>query len=270
MKKYDNVDFTSLYPYINKMGIYPIGHPEIIGSDFKNISEYFGIAKVTILPPRDLHLPILPVRAHNKLMFVLCISCTENMSHSCNCMDEDRALTGCWTTLKIEKALSLNYKLLKIHEVYHFTETSQYEPHTKSGGIFTDYVNTFLRLKQQASDVPSHVNTDKQLDEYISYYEEKEGITLHKHDIVENKGLRQISKLMLNSLWGKTSQNILPQSTIIDSGVDFLNIMFDRSKQIEDFAQIDLSKKHDFAQSVPNTDIFIAIFTTAQARLKTI
>ncbi len=46
------VDFTSLYPWVNKYCEYPEGHPTIITTDFKDIDHYFGIAKVKILPPR--------------------------------------------------------------------------------------------------------------------------------------------------------------------------------------------------------------------------
>ena len=33
------VDFTSLYPYIQKYGEFPIGHPEIISENFKSIDS---------------------------------------------------------------------------------------------------------------------------------------------------------------------------------------------------------------------------------------
>jgi hypothetical protein len=39
-------------------------------------------------------------------------------------------------------------------EVWHFDETEQYDPKTKTGGLFTDYVNTFLKMKQEASGWP--------------------------------------------------------------------------------------------------------------------
>ena len=40
------VDFTSLYPYVNKYSRYPVGHPEIVTNHFQPIDHYFGIAKV--------------------------------------------------------------------------------------------------------------------------------------------------------------------------------------------------------------------------------
>ena len=48
-------DFTSLYPWVNKYGTYPISHPKFIYklSNPSDISPYFGIAKCTILPPSE-------------------------------------------------------------------------------------------------------------------------------------------------------------------------------------------------------------------------
>jgi hypothetical protein len=37
----------------------------------------------------------------------------------------------------------------RIYEVWHFDETEQYDPKTKTGGLITDYVNTFLKMKQE-------------------------------------------------------------------------------------------------------------------------
>lgn len=56
------VDFTRLYPTINKYGTYPIGHPQImVNPESKNIQDYFGIAKVDVLAPEKLLHPVLPI-----------------------------------------------------------------------------------------------------------------------------------------------------------------------------------------------------------------
>ena len=56
------IDYTSLYPFCNKMSRYPLYHPEFISKDFEKIDKYFGIAKIKILPSRQLYIPVLPVR----------------------------------------------------------------------------------------------------------------------------------------------------------------------------------------------------------------
>lgn len=70
------IDITSLYPFVNKTCYYPVGHPEIIKSNFSHITSYCGIVKCKILTPRDLYIPLLPVRINNKLLFPLCKTCT--------------------------------------------------------------------------------------------------------------------------------------------------------------------------------------------------
>jgi len=51
-EKINYYDFTSLKQLINKNTEYLVGHPEIIFQlEDTNIQIYFGIAKVTILPP---------------------------------------------------------------------------------------------------------------------------------------------------------------------------------------------------------------------------
>ena len=48
VQKIGYVDYTSLYPYINKYGRYPIKHPQIITEDFEPLENepYFGLIKV--------------------------------------------------------------------------------------------------------------------------------------------------------------------------------------------------------------------------------
>lgn len=71
-------DFTSLYPWVNKYGRYPTGHPIIIYNlSNQSISNYFGLAECTILPPPKLFHPVLPFRCGGKLVFPLCRSCAK-------------------------------------------------------------------------------------------------------------------------------------------------------------------------------------------------
>ncbi len=66
------LDVTSLYPYVNMYCDFPVGPPEIIKSKFKNISTYFGLCKLKILPPRQLFLPVLGMKTSTgRLVFTL-------------------------------------------------------------------------------------------------------------------------------------------------------------------------------------------------------
>ena len=98
--------------------------------------------------------------------------------------------------MEVQKALEKGYKLLQIHEVWHFNEVKFYDSDTKEGGLFADYVNAFLKMKQEASDWPSWCRTDEQRHQYIRRYCEKEGIHLEWDKIKKNPGLRAIAKHM--------------------------------------------------------------------------
>jgi hypothetical protein len=58
-------------------------------------------------------------------MFPLCKTCTDNLQQErCHHTDQERALEGTWVTLELIKALEMGYRLVKIHEIWHFPERS--------------------------------------------------------------------------------------------------------------------------------------------------
>ena len=137
------VDVTSLYPWVNKTQPYPLGHPKIeCPPTSQDIGNYFGLATVTIRPPRDLYHPVLPVRHGGKLTFPLCMACVREQqskpilerSALCTHSDQERQLQGTWCTPEIEKAMKMNYQLIHIHEVWHFPKQEE--------GLFQPYVDT--------------------------------------------------------------------------------------------------------------------------------
>ena len=173
-----------------------MGHPQIITENFADISTYFGLIKCTILPPRGLLHPVLPYRTPENLMFPLCKTCADTKNQNpCTHTDQERAICGTWCHVEVVKAIEKGYVVLNLHEVWHWEETSD--------ELFKEYVNTFLKIKQEASGYPPDCVTDEQKQRYIDRYYEREGIRLDPNEIVYNPGLRYLAKLMLNSLWGK-------------------------------------------------------------------
>lgn len=67
-------------------------------------------------------------------------------------------------------ALQKGYKILQIYEIYHFEQSSQYDPLSGEGGLFTNYVNTFLKIKQEASGFPPECDTEESKRNYIRRY----------------------------------------------------------------------------------------------------
>ena len=173
-----------------------MGHPEIITENFADISTYFGLIKCTVLPPRGLFHPVLPYRTKDKLMFPLCKTCADTLNQNpCTHSDQERAILGTWCHAELMKAIEKGYEVLKIHEVWHWHQTTD--------KLFKDYVDTFLKIKQEASGYPKECVTDEQKQRYIDEYYEHEGIRLEPNKIEYNPGLRSLAKLALNSLWGR-------------------------------------------------------------------
>ena len=126
---------------------YPVGHPVehpevIVNPEDQDIHHYFRVALVDILPPYQLYHPVLPFCHRGKLTFLLCRTCVEEemskplleKSHRCSHTPEQRTLQGTWCTPELHKAVEMGYRLLKIHEVWHFRKRQK--------GLFADYVNT--------------------------------------------------------------------------------------------------------------------------------
>ena len=161
-QKIHYIDYTSLYPWVNKTCVYPKGHPRLIPQPgHTDIHIYFGVVQCRFLPPRELYHPVLPYRHAGKLTFPLCATCVKEemakppleRSYRCAHSDEQRALTGTWCIPELQKAVELGYEIQYIYEVWHFDQTCE--------GLFQDYVNTWLKIKQEASGWPSWVGDDE-------------------------------------------------------------------------------------------------------------
>jgi len=102
---------------------------------------------------------VLPYRNNNKLLFCLCRSCVYERNNFGECKhlrDDESALTGTWVLDEIRLAVEKGYRVLDIYEVYEY-QITQYSRETDEGGLFVDYINTFLKLKAEASGYPSWV-----------------------------------------------------------------------------------------------------------------
>jgi G:T-mismatch repair DNA endonuclease (very short patch repair protein) len=274
----DYIDFTSLYPYVQKYGTFPIGHPEIITENFDAcIDNYFGLVFCRILPPRNLYHPVLPYHSNGKLLFPLCALCAQqSQQENCEHAEEDRCLEGTWVSLEIKTAVANGYQIKKVFEIWHWARTEQYNPLTKSGGLFTSYVNCMLKIKQEASGYPAWVESEEEKDRYIQDYYDKEGIRLDKNKIKSNSGLKALSKLLLNSQWGRYAMQTLKTvckfvrtyQDLIDyfnnSQYEVKNLLF----PTDDTAMILYEDNKDMHWGSNQTNVVIAAFVTAQARLK--
>ena len=189
-------------------------------------------------------------------------------SSKCRHSEEERSFWGTFTTVEVEKAIEKGYRILQIHEIWHFENTST--------DLFSEYVNYFLRLKQESSGFPEWVKTPEDQVKYVTDYYGHEGIQLRVEKIRYNPGLRAFAKLCLNSLWGKFCQKDDRLNTeFVSDPLQFYKLL--NSAEIEmhdlcilndDLVELVFKRKHEFELENKLTNILIGIFTTAWARLE--
>jgi hypothetical protein len=213
------VDFTSLYPWTQKYCEFPVGIPIVITENLRNINEYFGLVHCTVSAPDKLLFPELPSKINGKLIFALCYQCAIDECKSCNHNAKQRQIEGTWCTEEVKEAIKRGYKIVKIHSVWHWE--------IRDDKLFSDYVDSFLKLKQESSGYPEDCNSDELKDKYINNYPENEGIKLDKDNIKKNSCMRLLAKLFLNSHWGRYClQTNKTQLNVVKTKEELLNLVY--------------------------------------------
>ena len=263
------VDFCSLYPTVQYYKKYPIGHPVKIHNPKKySKTSWYGLIKCKVLAPRKLYHPVLPQRikvdSYEKLVFTLCKMCAETRNQNeCNHTDTQRSFIGTWTTDEVSKAVDKGYKVLEVYEVWHFAKTSD--------DLFKGYIRRFMKIKLESSKYDF-----KTKEEEASFKAKiKDSLDINVEKFEFNVGMRSISKLCLNSLWGRFGMRTNMSQTkyvtevsefykiLLDDKLDNVNFQFIN----DDMVQMTYNFKDQFVDNSNNTNIFIACFTTSHARL---
>ena len=271
------VDVTSLYPWVNATAEYPVGHPQIITNpEDQDIASYFGVAMVDVVPPHELYHPVLPSRQGKKLTFPLCTKCVaDEMDKSllektsvCKHTDEERMMRGTWCTPELLKAREKGYRIVQIHEVWHFPRRVK--------GLFQDYVNKWLKVKQESSGYLSWADSEEKKAEYRQNYLQHQGIDLDPNLITKNAGRKATAKLMLNSFWGKFGENLDKTRVVpVTDTAQLYSALYHNTENVERIRicnddLLELVIREDGGNQLSNgrQNIFIAAFTTCFARLK--
>ncbi|XP_067210247.1 uncharacterized protein [Linepithema humile] len=279
------IDVCSLYPYVLKTGTFPIGHPTVyVGEECSvligegpnyNFDSVEGLVRCKVLAPRDLFHPVLPYRVRGKLLFALCRSCCETFSREdCTHRPSEREFTGTWVSCELRKALEKGDFVSEVSEIWQYNAT-RYDHGTRQGGLFAEYINTFLKLKQEASGWPSECTDDEAKERYLRDYEETEGIVLESNNIAKNSGLRSVAKLCLNSFWGKFGQRPnLTNTEIVKTQQRLASLLTSPKHEIteilpvnEDAMYVSWRLREEADVPSPLTNVVLAAYTTALARL---
>jgi G:T-mismatch repair DNA endonuclease (very short patch repair protein) len=267
-------DVCSEYPFVNFAKPYPVGHPKIMLSHEcpqNNVEwqrrQLFGMVKCRILPPDDLINPLLPYRCDSSLVFPLCRTCcNEHKTDYCEHSADDRALIGTWPTIEIDKAIELKYVILDVYEVWHFQK--------RSSNLFKPFISKLYKDKLEASGYPDNVKSNVEKDAYLLAVKQHEGIELSKSQIALNAPRRQMSKILLNSFWGKFGQKAERTEVEFVSTLDRLNelVFSDKLYEVNHVSPTSENEVYVVFKKLqvkpnPKSNIFIAAITTAHARL---
>jgi len=128
--KYHCYDVNSLYPYVMKNFDYPISEPKINTYPSSNCyRDGTGITECNVIAPKDLYVPVLPIKLDSKLYFPL------------------GRFHGFWHDTQLIKAKEMGYT---IKPVKHF----QFD----TAPIFRNYVDKFFALKLRSKpDTPQYL-----------------------------------------------------------------------------------------------------------------
>lgn len=263
-------DICSLYPSVNCFESYPVGHPKIITSNLKtDISGYFGLIQCSVIAPKNLRHAVLPVHVNNKLLFPLCRTCAEKKQiEPCNHSDDERMFHGVWVSEELKLAVREGYEIVKMFCVHHFDR--------QSNELFRDYIRTFYKLKLTASGRPVG-ETAEELEEFLRNTEINEGIKINPEDFEFNPGLRMVGKLCCNCLWGRMGmRDVFHNISLCYDMLSLNEILANQHNRIstvrcisENCVAVLFSKSSvDILNFTNNTNIYLAVFTTAYARMR--
>jgi len=90
-----------------------------------------------------------------------------------------------WLMDEVRLAVENGYLLLEIYEIYEY-QVTQYNPETGEGGLFVDYINSFLKLKAEVSGYPGCVRSPEDEVLYVETFCKNEGIRLDRRSIKSN------------------------------------------------------------------------------------
>jgi hypothetical protein len=262
------LDFTSLYPAVNASvngEKWPLGHPDIyIGKEIDWAPKnWFGLAKVELVPPKGLLHPVLgqPFK-DGRIIFHLCTACAQaGIGGKCMHSEKERTIRGTFFTGEIDLAMEMGYKLRKIHELWHWP------PERTSTDLFRPMIRDQFKKKVIASPKPADPS---ELLASLAHL----GIEIEEKEWDENKAMRALAKFSLNNIWGFLGARTNYENTEVVSSISRLH-QLEADPSIE-ITRVEISEdeRHLFVVTKPikeepgsKQNIVLAALTTAYARI---
>jgi hypothetical protein len=104
----------------------------------------------------------------------------------------------------------------------------------------------------------------------FSEYKERLRVNIDLANTKLNPGLRYISKLLLNSLWGKFGQrNNLTKTELLKSPADYFSLVLDKKIDIaqimpvgEEMMRVTYREKDSYIRENASSNVVVALYTT--------
>ena len=164
---------------------------------------------------------------------------------------------------EIQVALKHGYKVSKVYKALIYKKHSD---------LFKAHIRKFLKIKLETSGMPAQIDWET----FARNHKERLNITLDRDKMIRNDGMRAMSKLLLNSLWGKLGQDPRLCKTILTQNSADYRMLLQKELQGEiemkemvslpggqTMVQYAQNKEDDFQ----NKNVAVAAFVAAHGRL---
>lgn len=249
------IDVQSLYPTVQFYDPMPVGYPQtvIYYNDQPSphmLGSFFGFIECDIEPTEFLFHPMIGRFAHNKLF-----------------MDLHPHKKVVLTSVEFQAAVSERGG-------YGCTHVYRIDKYEKSYTLFRPFVKNWLRLKILSSKPPFDPDTPE-FEDFKCELLERFGFSVEASDFQPNPSLRNLAKLVLNSLWGKFGQRPnLMECHIMQTANDMFQyhqkMRMGNIKHVSDasLGTTAYLKRGERLNKWNKKNVAIAAFVTAHARLR--
>ena len=117
-------------------------------------------------------------------------------------MYSEHCLTGTWVSFVLQKAVAIGYVIVAIYELWNYNEMTVYDKPTSEGGLFAQYMNTFMKIKMDVSGYHIGCTTSQEKIAFIARVCSHERINLSYAAIIYSAGSRTVAKICLKTQTG--------------------------------------------------------------------
>ena len=250
------VDIQSLYPTVQYYDALPVGFPKTHyydqqhQPDASTLISFFGFIECDIEPLVYMHHPLICDYQATKLIAHL--------------YPIERAVM---TSVEFQEAIQLGlYKCNHVHRI---------DMYQSSTSLFKESIRHFLKLKIANSGLPKTLHSDDDIEHYLQTLKERLDISLTVNDFVQNESLKQLAKMLLNSLWGKFGQrSTMTETSVLTNSKERMSyyrrqkkgVLFEKGTRL--YGGLFEMKHYKRNFKLSNKNAAVAAFVTAQARLR--